>query len=170
MIAYCRNYLVTALQNIGLDAKTIYTRQEDFDRFKGARFALVEPGIEQLVYDNTRVAQKDDATANIRTIRYRLYKSELPIFIVLTGKNLDDAETLRQSFLKTLDRRFLDPDGNAIILEAVETKTLYEASIQNPREGYQIQINFEGGVYRDTLINLLTGATITTEIEIVKEE
>jgi hypothetical protein len=168
MIAYCRNYLMTVLQNIGFNTKTIYTRQEDFTRHKGARFALVEPGMEQLVYDNTRVAQEDDAITHIRTKRYCLYKSELPVFVTLMGKNLDDAETLRQSFLKALDRRFLDPDGNVVTLEANETKTLYETSLQNPREGYEIQVNFSGGVYRDTSINLITGVEIETKI--IKEE
>lgn len=168
MIAYCRNYLKQVLKGIGFADQVIFTRQDDASKYKGIVFSHITPGKEQLEKDGTRVAKEDDLAQNVRTYRYRLYKSTLPFYVTIVAQNLDRAEELRQNFIKALGTRFLDPDGNAITIEATETLTLEEESIQNPREGYEITVMFYGGIYRDLTRNLFSpkdNLEFETEIE-----
>lgn len=169
MIAYCRDFLKDKLTNLNIIP--VYTRKEDADNYKGLVFSSVAPGVERLQKVNT-LAAKEDVTVNevkVRRYRYKIYESTLPVYVQIVAKNLTQAEVFRQDFLKSLGTRFLDPDGNAIIIEATECATLEEVdSIQNPREGYLFTIMCTGGIYRDETQNLVP-ANIELETEIAKE-
>jgi hypothetical protein len=169
MIAYCRNYLKEILQNLKITP--VYISQEQADAYQGYVFSHIAPGTEHLKKNQVRVAAEDDRENNLRHYRYKIYDSTLPVYVTIVGKNLDQAEQFRQSFLQALSGRILDPDGNAITLEATECDTVQDfTTIRDPREGYQITIMFTGGIYRDEQVNLLTGELVTPEVEIVKED
>jgi hypothetical protein len=156
MIAYCRNYLKELLQSLKITP--VYISQKQADAYQGYVFSHVGPGTEHLKKNQVRVAVEDDKEHNLRRYRYKLYDSILPVYVTIVGKNLDQAEQFRQSFLKALADRILDPDGNAITLEATECDTVQDfSSLQDTREGYQITVVFNGGVYRDKTVNLVTG-------------
>ncbi|MGE5607417.1 MAG: hypothetical protein ACM3YE_17225 [Bacteroidota bacterium] len=157
MIAYCRNYLVGILKNtVQIPPTAVFTKAEDASRYKGLIFALVTPERERLQKDGTRVAKEDDLENNQRRYRYRLYKSTLPVVVTIVAKDLDQAETFRQRFIKGLGFSFKDPEGNAIEIEATGCLTIEEESIQNPREGYEITVQFTGGIYQDQIRTLVS--------------
>jgi hypothetical protein len=171
MIAFCRSYLVGLLKDT-VKCTPVYTNPKDETRFKPLIFSQVLNGEEKLEKDYTRIAKEVDDVNKLLKYRYRVYKSTLPIFVSIVGKNLEQAENFRQTLLTSLPTRILDPDGNAISIEATDCNTIQEindGSIQNPREGYEFTIMFYGGVYRDKTVNMLTGEVVP-ELEITKED
>lgn len=152
MIAFCRNYLQQFLNGMGI--AQVYTRPEDASRYKGLTFALVSCGSARLTRDGTRVAK--EVTADGIIYRYRKYSVTVPIYVSLVGKNLDDAETYFLSFLRTLPGSIKDTDGNAVDVHADQSDVLQEESQTNPREGHEITVIFEGGIYEDVTVPTAT--------------
>lgn len=168
MISFCRNYLVQLLTDLGITP--VYTRPEDASRYKGLRFSLAICGTEKLEKDGSRAARNVNTETKTVQNRRRLYHSTLPILVDLVGKNLDDAEGYRQSFIQKLDTRLLDPDGNAIGIEVTQCDVVQEESIQNPREGFEITVVFTGGIYTDSTSILIQADQLKPEIVFEEEE
>lgn len=167
MIAFCRQYTVSILNKIGINQ--VFIQQAAANQYKGLIFALVECDEEKLQKQYIRVAQASDRVNKIITTRYRIYLSNLPILVTMIGKDLEQADTFRQTFLQQLGNTVLDPDQNSIAIEAQTCKTVIEKSLSNPRQGFEISIMYTGGIYLDVPTNMLTGDMVVPNIKIVKE-
>ncbi len=165
MINVCIQHLETVLEGIGF--KEILTQEEEIDKFKGSRFAGLAINEARLTKDGIRVGVEDDLETMKRTYRYRLYKLEIPLIILLADKNRNLVNTHLMNFLSGLGTYIKDTDQNPIEITGGNPQWLEDKSLLNQRTGIELPIVFTGGVYKDkeiTLIPLETALEIETEI------
>lgn len=167
MINTCFQHLETILKNLGFTQ--ILDKEEDFDNFKGSKFASIALNEGRLTRDGVRVGVQDNLETMKRTYRYRLYRLALPIVILLADKNRDLVNAHMVNFISSLGTDIKDADSNPIDITVGNPQWLEDKSKLNPRKAVELPIVFSGGIYKDvevTLIDLETSLEIQTESEV----
>lgn len=124
---------------------TVYTEMEDESRIKGLKYAWVfvaEP--ERVIRDGSTIVVKDDAHY------LREYELRLKVGVRIAARDELDAGGIKTLFLNALalsstvkDQHGFDIEVTAIMAEFVSDKSILKTGY-----GYEIVIEFSGGVYR----------------------
>ncbi|MCM0757350.1 hypothetical protein M7775_02050 [Sporomusa sphaeroides DSM 2875] len=166
MIAYCIQYVESVL--LSQNVKEIYTKPEDATRHKGSRYALIlEDNPEQNERDGSKIAYFDDMVNRVRTYHIRAYQTTLSLEVRLVDKTPEAATGMKNAFLSSLGKRFIDPADYAIEVSAGTAKLITDKSILTSGTGYSVTITFTGGIYTTRQVPLL--GDVVPEGEFIKE-
>ncbi len=174
MIAECKQYLVQKLQAAGINE--IYQTAEQSQKHHSLPYALVSASMdyvsrqERLEYSPQRVAMEDDLANGVRRVRWRTHKRHLQLRVAIVHRTEAEAEGILTAFLVSLERRFLDAGGNAVLVNAEMASREDDGSLLRNQAGAEAIVFFEGGVYRDEELPLFNvPGTMALENEVVEE-
>lgn len=171
MTGECKQYLAQKLQAAGIDE--VYLTAEAAARHRALPYALVSASMDQLSqqerleYSPRRVAMEDDLDNNVRRLRWRTHIRHLQLRVAIAHRTEAEAEAALTTFLASLDRRFLDADKNAVLVNGDMANRNDDASLLRNQAGAEALVFFEGGIYRDgklPLFNVPDLMAVETEI------
>lgn len=158
MTGECKQYVANKLSAVGVDE--VYLTAEEAQRHRTLPYAIVSASpdylsqLERLEYRPARVAMEDDPAAGVRRVRWRTHIRRLVLRVAIAHRTEAEAQACMTAFLRSLDRRFLDAEGNAVLVRAETASYSEEQSLLHSQAGVEATVLFEGGVYRDEEIPL----------------
>jgi hypothetical protein len=167
MIPACKSYLTTVLTSAGVT--TVYAKQEDAARHKGAQYALMlVDDRADMSYDGSKVGKVDDLETMQRTYHIRRYQMTVGITVRIAARDDTAAYNLMSFFLGAVGRQFDDGAGYAIeVTPAGEIRPITDKSIITTGAAYEVELNFSGGIYVTREVPLI--GIVEPEGEIVEE-
>jgi hypothetical protein len=166
MIGYCREYLITLLNQAGITR--VYAEAEDAGKHQVRPYAQLIPGNEKLEYDGSLVAKEVDRENRQCTYRRRIYRHTAQIKVKIVHRDGNAAAQVKQAFLAGLERRIWDGDNNAILVSVATAQPEDDPSLLKQQDVVYLTVTFQGGVYRDhtvDLVNLDSALKIEAEYE-----
>ena len=153
MITECKRWLAEILKEAQVERVSL--EPEDESKRTAVPFAVLIAGDESLKRAGSRVAVEDLADGT-RAYRKRLWRRTLPLQLRLTHRTEDDADRVLDEVLAQVFRGLDDAGGNHITVKAGALAWGEEKSVQAQRCKVVLPLTFEGGVYRDLRVSLLT--------------
>jgi hypothetical protein len=170
MMDTCRTYLTQQLKSCGINK--VFTKAEDAAQYKAVPYAKVAFDDEDLKYDGSLVARADGPNQGERTLRRRTYMRTIQARVKIVHRDQAAAEAAGTNFLSGLARRIMDPDNNAILINARsgEPEPDEDTSLLRQQGTSYYLVTFDGGIYRDKIVQVYELETaLAVESEIVEE-
>lgn len=142
-----KKYLLDKLVEAGLKSKP-YTALKSLEKSQESHVGAVLFFSEDLARNGSKRFYKDQEGAQQK--RRKVFDRDITFHVVI-GEYTDDAvEALFERFIKSLDRGIWD-DGNFVPLEVKGSSwSDKEDSILKAEVSVEVEIVFEGGIYKDT--------------------
>ena len=142
-----KKYLLDKLVEAGLKSKP-YTALKSLEKSQESHVGAVLFFSEDLARNGAKRFYKDQEGAQQK--RRKVFDRDITFHVVI-GEYTDDAvEALFERFIKSLDRGIWD-DGNFVPLEVKGSSwSDKEDSILKAEVSVEVEIIFEGGIYKDT--------------------
>lgn len=159
MFDECRNYLVSRLQDAGVRSRVI-TSNKRLKTCQDIRFAAVLFQNESFEFNGSKSKFEKSGT---QIKRMKKYDRETSYTVMIGGGEPEEAEKIYQDFLAGLDEG-ITVDGNYVPLIVEDAEWLDgEDTILRSKLIVSVNIRFNGGIYKDTVLQKLGQVEISVD-------
>jgi hypothetical protein len=153
VISACRQHLERVLREAQIPQ--VFHDAEKLSQHQVLPFAVVLAGREDWKRDGSRVATADSARRKARTYRRRAYRREVAFTVILVSQEETRAEGALLAVLREAGAGFLDEAGNWHRARVDAVRWQDDPSLVRQRAVVEIEVTFQGGLYRDEEVPLI---------------
>lgn len=157
MIAAARELLVSTLRELAVPV--VHTHADDLAARQGPLWAAVLLRDDRLERDGSRVARTGAG------YRRRVFRRTVTFEVTVAARTVEQAEQLVSGLLSRLPSRIDDGEGNAVRVSAGSASREEDRSLLAERAACRVDIEFQGGVYRDEPVALFRPSSCTLALE-----